>query len=111
FNGGLGGPIGPTNQFTITGTPFSYDPSHGNLLMTVTKDGDGLDFSVFLDFESNAPAGTFSRAYGFGTSGVADFLENDTGLVTQFSSVPEPASLALAAAGLLLLLGSRKFLR
>ena len=98
FSGALGGLIGPTNQFTITGTPFTYNPALGNLLLSLTSDGGGLDFSVFLDFASGAPAGTFSRAYSFDTSGIASNLENDTGLVTQFtfspvtSAVPEPSS-------------------
>lgn len=84
FDGPLGGLIGPSNQFTITGTPFNYDPSHGNLLLTIIKGGGEFDFSVFLDYTSNAPAGTFSRAFSFGTSGTAEVLENNTGLVTQF---------------------------
>jgi hypothetical protein len=105
FSGALGGPIGPANQFTITGTSFVYDPSNGNLLLTVSKDGGEFDFGLFLDFTSNAPEGMFSRAYGFGNSGIADFVENDTGIVTQFSSpvvtaVPEPASLWLLVAGM-----------
>ena len=114
FSGPLGGLIGPTNQFTISGTPFTYDPIAGNLLLTVTSDGGGLDFSVFLDFASGAPAGTFSRAYSFDTSGIASNLETDTGLVTQFtfspvsSTVPEPSSyLLLGAALVAMLLGGR----
>jgi hypothetical protein len=106
FNGALGGLIGPTNQFTITGTPFAYDPANGNLLLTVTSDGGGLDFSVFLDFTSGAPAGTFSRISSFDTSGVADTVQNDTGLVTQFtystptSGVPEPSAIVLLLTGM-----------
>src|SRR5262249_39157969 len=65
FSGPLGGLIGASNEFTITGTSFSYDPAMGNLLLTITKDGGDLDFSVFLDFTTGATAGTFSRAYGF----------------------------------------------
>jgi hypothetical protein len=106
FAGALGGTIGPSNQFTISGTPFVYDPANGNLLLSITSDGTGFDFSVFLDFASGAPAGTFSRAYSFDALGVASTLENDTGLVTQFTyadggaEVPEPASLWLLAAGI-----------
>jgi hypothetical protein len=113
FSGALGGLIGPANQFTLTGTPFTYNPALGNLLLTVTSDGTGMNFSVFLDFLSNAPAGTFSRAYSFDTSGVARNLENDTGLVTEFtysavvSAVPEPASLFLLGSALLAILAVR----
>ncbi len=101
FSGALGGLIGPTNQFTITGAPFTYDPTTGNLLLTVTSDGDGLQFSVFLDYLSSAPAGTLSRISSFDLSGVADTVQSDTGLVTQFtysaqnSAVPEPGSIWL----------------
>jgi hypothetical protein len=117
FSGALGGLIGPTNQFTITGTPFTYDPALGNLLLSLTSDGGGLDFSVFLDFTSGAPAGTFSRAYSFDTSGVASNLENDTGLVTQFtfspvtSAVPEPSSWMLLGTALLAVLLARRMRR
>lgn len=114
FSGALGGPIGATNQFTIAGAPFAYNPANGNLLMTITSDGTGQEFSVFLDFASGAAAGTFSRAYSFDTSGVAGFLESDTGLVTQFSydtlntEVPEPRSLAMVLTGVLLLCAFRR---
>ena len=107
FSGVLGGLIGPTNQFTITGTPFNYNPALGNLLLAATSDGDGLQFSVFLDFQSNAPTGTFSRISSFDLSGVADTVQTDTGLVTQFtyraptSSVPEPGTLWLLATALI----------
>jgi hypothetical protein len=96
FNGTLDGLIGATNQFTITGAPFAYNPANGNLLLSITSTGTGQEFSVFLDFASGAAAGTFSRTYSFDTSGIAAFLESDTGLVTRFdftassSVVPEP---------------------
>ncbi len=106
FSGALGGPIDASNEFTITGTAFNYDPSTGNLLMTVSRDGDGFDFSAFLDFTTNATAGTFSRAYSFGTSGIADFVEYNSGLVTRFASpeqptsTPEPSTVSLLTMGL-----------
>jgi hypothetical protein len=114
FSGALGGLIGPANQFTITGTPFTYDPASGNLLMTVTSDGDGLQFSVFLDYLSGAPAGTFSRISSFDTSGIADTVQDDTGLVTEFtyspltSSVPEPSSVWMLTAGMVGLAAFRR---
>ena len=103
FSGMLGGLIGPTNQFTLTGTPFTYNPATGNLLLTVASNGGGQDYSVFLDYLSGAPVGTFSRAYSFDNSGTASNLDGETGLVTQFifspvsSTVPEPASWTLFA--------------
>jgi hypothetical protein len=111
FSGALGGLIGPTNQFTITGTPFTYNPADGNLLLSVTSDGDGLQFSAFLDYLSNAPAGTFSRISSFDTSGIADTVQDDTGLVTEFtysptttSAAPEPGSWPLLGPGLIAML-------
>lgn len=106
FGGALGGPIGATNEFTLNGGPFAYDPANGNLLMWITSDGAGLDFSVFLDFASGAPAGTFSRVYSFDTSGVASSSESNAGLVTEFTystsstSVPEPGTFMLLGVGL-----------
>ena len=50
FSGGLGGPISPTNEFTISGTAFSYDPANGNLLLSIMSDGGGLDFSRVPEF-------------------------------------------------------------
>lgn len=107
FSGPLGGTIGPANQFTISGTPFNYNPSTGNLLLHVIKDRGESDFSVFLDFSSAAAPGTFSRAYGFDSSGVASVLENDTGLVTEFTytpagEVPELGSIWLVSVGIAL---------
>ncbi len=107
FSGALGGPIGPANQFTISGAPFLYNPALGNLLLTIAKDGGELDFSVFLDFSSAAPAGPFSRAYSFDGAGVATALEENAGLVTEFVYTPatpapvaEPASFVLLLSGL-----------
>jgi hypothetical protein len=126
----MGGLIGETNQFTIGagglvnlgpacdlvgfaydplgGSPFHYDPGAGNLLLTITKEFDPGDFGIFLDFTASAPAGTFSRAYSFTNSGVADAIEVNTGLVTQFTytpdaaAVPEPSSFLLCLASSLL---------
>lgn len=105
FIGPLGGLIGPTNQFTITGAPFSYNPSQGNLLLSVSKNVDPGDFSVFLDVNSSPGPNTFSRIYADNNSGIADGGDNDYGLVTEFtyssppSAVPEPSTFQFVAAG------------
>jgi hypothetical protein len=106
FTGALSGLIGPTNQFTLNGTSFTYDPTKGNLLMTITKDNDPGDFSVFLDVNSAPAPGTFSRIYSSTSGPVAEFSDNDYGLVTEFTftgSSPEPRSMSLVAIGLVLL--------
>lgn len=121
FSGALGGSVGLSNQFTVTGSAFTYNPASGNLLLTVTSNGVGQDYSIFLDYLSGAASGTFSRAYSFDTSGIASAIESDTGLVTQFTysagptmpptmptAVPEPSALMLVGTGSLAYLLSRQ---
>lgn len=101
FGGALGGLIGPTNKLTITGTPFAYDPSMGNLLLSMNSDGLGEDYSVYLDFVAAAPANTMSRAWG-STLGFADEVSNNAGLVTEFgftAETPEPGTNAMMLLG------------
>ncbi len=105
---GLSGPVG--TQFTITGTPFFYDPAQGNLLVDIRTTYSESQFgSVYLDaYSSMYPAGgLFSRAHNYGTTFVG------VGLITQFETydegaVPEPSTLALVGAGMLLVLLRRR---
>jgi hypothetical protein len=74
FDGVLGGPSG--TSFSISGTPFVYDPSLGNLLIDVhitdqaTGSGAGFDRDGFTSVVSRAWAG----------------YSDNSGLVTQFST-------------------------
>jgi hypothetical protein len=76
-------------------TPFTYDPSQGNLLMDIRLPASSPETFLGLD----AHAGTFddqsSRAHNFGM-GFEGY-----GLVTrfQYSPAPEPTTLTLAALG------------
>ena len=94
FNGVLGGAVGPSNVFTITGNPFLYVPSGGNLLLDITITGQLGNGLGFLDARNGSFTTDSSRAHNFGGGFTS------TGLVTQFNSpanstVPEPGSIAL----------------
>jgi len=98
FAGPLGGPLGGPS-FTLSGTPFFYDPALGNLLLQVNFAASGGESFTF--FDSNEENRLFSRAYSF-AGGLAD----SRGLVTQFDfqpiqPIPEPSTLILIGSGLL----------
>jgi len=82
--------------------PYAYDPAQGNLLMDVVGLGVTLPGgSTFFDV--NSTGGFFTRVYcsggvDCGDNGVPDY---GYGLVTGFSSVPEPGTLLLLGTGLL----------
>jgi hypothetical protein len=84
-------------SLTIWGTPFTYNPANGNLLLDIALTNINLRGGVY--FESrNGANGIFSRYHDFGTGTIG------TGLVTGFETgageVPEPATFALLGAGL-----------
>ncbi len=95
FAGPLGGPLGGSH-FIVPGTPFSYDPTLGNLLLQVDiVDPEGT--TPFTFFDANNGNGLFSRALGQAGADVAD----DVGLVTEFNRpIPEPSTLLLGGLGL-----------
>lgn len=101
FNGALGGPIGST--YSITGTPYSYNPTDGNLVMeiVVTNQANVPNGSGNSYFWADYTASDTTRAYlltGYGT------YSGTGALVTEFTSaVPEPESYAMLLAGLGLL--------
>ena len=91
-------------SFTIPGTPFTYDPANGDLLMDIFVSNSGNQ-TVFLDARNGTAAGVFSRMHDFGS----EF--NDWGLVTGFNAaaaVPEPSTYVMLVGGLLALAGWRR---
>ena len=88
---------------SFIGPSFQYDPTQGNLLLTVLVSG-ATDGSKPLFLDANMTGNQTSRAV-FSTVGT---FSDNTGLVTRFdtaSSVPEPSSIILLGTGLLTLAG------
>lgn len=95
----LAGTAPPT--LTFSGTPFFYNPAHGNLLMDIVVSPGGVDASSgfgALYLSSSNAFGIFSRYHNFGT------VTTGWGLVTQFDYqvVPEPAVTTLICVSVLL---------
>ena len=91
-------------SLTITGTPFEYRPSLGNLLLEVRRltPGTALTGGVAFDAHNGTAGGDFSRMSNYYSYTNPDYNLNQ-GLVTGFSdeaAVPEPASVLLLSSGL-----------
>jgi hypothetical protein len=98
FDGSLPSPSGGVMSLVLS-TPFTYEPTQGNLLMNVSSTDAAQSVSFFFDVNSlQGAVGVFSRAISPG--GVGEVLNNQ-GLVTGFSTgaVPEPSTWAMMLAG------------
>lgn len=102
FNSHYSGPANPS--FTLNITPFHYDPTGGNLLLTIFKTNiTTLGGSVLLDARNGTAGGLFSRKYSVTSTTTADNggFDSNWGLVTGFETgatpaVPEPSSITMA---------------
>jgi hypothetical protein len=93
---------GATLTFTLS-TPFSFDPSKGNLLLDVLLSGV-TDFSGAPYVSQNGDFGTDSSRMVNGSA----TRTSGSGLMTTFASgsaVPEPSTLALCGLGAVALAG------
>lgn len=106
FSGNLGG-LDSNPSVTINGTPFTYNPLNGNLLMAViVNNQDNVCNGCGNGYmEADGTGAVTSRAYVVGPGTTATGVDS-TGLVTTFGTgtitqTPEPASLMLLGTGLL----------
>lgn len=80
-------------DFYVSTTPYFYNPTNGNLLLNVTIFSAVGDNSAFA-LDSQNP--TMGRIL---TSGGSTTAYANSGLVTEFTFIPEPSSLALCLCG------------
>ena len=85
------------STLTFSGAPFTYDPSHGNLLLDIVVSPGTTNFSSAV-YQANTNAfGVFSRYHNYGSGNIG------FGLVTTFDyTVPEPSATGLVATACLL---------
>jgi PEP-CTERM motif len=101
----------PSDLNTAFTTPFKYDPANGNLLVEYVFTGFFASGAGLVDQEGfRSPGGSVAQVTDFGSSTATTGTFSYGGLVTQFTSTPEPASwiMMAGAAGLLWALRRRQ---
>ena len=101
----LSGLIG-SPKYTFTGnSPYTYDPSVGNLLLDIRISNIGVNGAGAFDGRTWDSDGEFSVAHNFGGT-----LFNNRGLVTEFqyNSVPVPGAIWLLGSGIIGLVAFRR---
>jgi hypothetical protein len=99
----LTGDVGSARTFT--GTGFLYDPSKGNLLLTIVVTGSATQQGAFLplDARNGSANEAFSRAIFDPEGNPVCCGNNNSGLVTTFTTIaptPEPSTAILSGLGL-----------
>ena len=107
FSGPLTAPLTATGNFDLTiplTTPFSYNPSQGNLLLDVVLNSNTTGTTTYF---VSGNANDVGRVYQAGGIGLATAAGN-SGLETEFIAiaVPEPSTSGSIAMGSMLLLAS-----
>ncbi len=105
WEGTLSGTV--NGSMVVSGTPFEYLPSMGNLLLQIRYTAPSslapvTSGGVAFDSRNGSSAGTFSRISDYYNSNLSKY-NNNYGLATLFSDgrgAPEPSSLLLLPAGL-----------
>jgi hypothetical protein len=97
----------PASFTFVFSTPFTYDPSAGDLLLEIDKPDGTHSFSGFTD--NNAGFAGFSRIWN-GDGGPVGAVDLSYGQVVEFTFepvvvIPEPATLTLAGLGILSAVG------
>lgn len=90
---------------TLTGNAFTYDPTQGNLLMTVEISGltEANPYESF--FQADYTGEVTQRLYAYDGEATGEVATG--ALVTEFHPVPEPSSVVLGLIGLALLPAGR----
>ena len=107
--GTSGGPgVNPFDIVIPLQTGFLYDPSAGNLLLDIKNSHPQNIGFIFFDVEQTVGDSVSRIVSNQGQSNAATGFADTRGIVTQFTSVPEPTALVLFSAGLPLLFGKRR---
>jgi hypothetical protein len=97
-------------NFNFT-TPFNYNPAHGRLLAEFVFTGLELNSANGQDFQDfSAPGGSVAQVFEAGSTTATTGSFDYSGVITQLTFVPEPASwLMMASAAVLAAVRKQRF--